>query len=74
MCSVFRKKALLCRACHWFSSLPVFLWCMCQENLFQTALLNHIYILRRRIGLNVYKVIQNYCRSFNNLSYTVHLR
>jgi hypothetical protein len=50
---LFRKKVLLYRACCWLSSSPFFLWCMCQENPFQTAFLNHVLILRRGIGLSV---------------------
>jgi len=31
-------------------------------------------LLRARIMIGIHRVIQNDCRGFNNLSYTIHLR
>jgi len=45
---------------------PVLLLPLTQENAVD------LYSVDR--GENIYRVIQNDCRGFNNLSYTIHLR
>ena len=49
-------------------------WCRLSPNVRRSTPFDRAVLEKRLRKFRKYRVIQNYCRGFNNLSYTVHLK